>query len=862
MIMDGTYSNPPRNALTLLRRPDLEQRLITGVEGQIVLIEAPAGYGKTEAMASLFRSAARRGREALWITLAPGMAASDLQSHLATALAMDWTTPQEMLDTLRRRRVPLELYLDEAGRDVPVTLFDWLMDNPVDTLQLVIAGRNLPSFRLSRLRMRGLLTEINADHLAFTRGEMQQLLRHWMNPDEMERTIASLCGWPALARLALLDCERGASGLDLEALVEGKAPVYRDFLYDEVFSGLGATEWDVLRGVAGLDDFTLRIASELAGVQSDYRTLRRIESMYPLIQPVAQNAGWFRLSPVIAQAVDVLTVAEAPERRRARHIRAAELYAESGILEKSVLHASLGGDVGLAVRTIERAGGVDLFLRAGYTVLRGIVQAVPHETVLTTPSLRLCRSVMLAKSGQIREARAVVDQLRQDTDAGQIADDLSWVSVLDHIDSLLEVYEDKPMTTAEIAQLRAEAEGEHQDKTWRLAWLYNHLAIFYTRLGDLKEANSCAARALSLYQEERSSYPQAFILIHLGFIDYRANRIEAALDRLGQALSLINARHWNDGNLLAIAHVPLFAIRYLQGQLDQARENLERVMPIMARGEGWVDFYLQGYAALARARFAREGWTAAQETLQDGLALADARGLPRLRLSLSILRAELLTRAGQLDAAGTTLRQWPDLARPDGWPSPRERREAQLAVGRLRLREGSVAEAHAILVPLADETRSAQRWGLLIRVSLILAEACARLGAIEQAVAALEEAAALSFSGGQVQQYRDEGPEFAEEIRKLVRRTGLARLQPNTAHFLTIATADPAYRARQGGLLSRRETEILVLLADGLPNKAIARRLDVSESTVKFHLKNLYSKLGVARRSLAVTVARTSRLLD
>jgi LuxR family maltose regulon positive regulatory protein len=860
--MASPYFIPPRNALSLLHRPELERRLVLGLEGQTVLIEAPAGYGKTEAMATLFEGAAIRGCEAIWITLVPAMTLVDLQAQITTALDLDGNTSDGIIACMGRRSVPLEIYIDEVDRTTDANLLNWLMDQPPDGLRVVIAGRELPNLRLSRLRMRGLLTEIDARHLAFSPGEMRQLLRHWMKPDEMERMIATLCGWPALARLALLECERGASGLKLNALVEGNAPIYRDFLQDEVFTKLNATDWTVLRGLGELDSFTPRIAVELAGLPSDYHTLRMIETMYPLIQPEHQTAGWFCLHPVIAKALDAVSVSEAPERRRARHIHAAELYAESGVLEKSVLHASLGGDVDLAVRTIERAGGVDLFLRAGYTVLRGIVQAVPHATVMATPSLRLCRAVMLAKSGQIREARAVVDQLQRDTDAGSLERDAAWLSTLDHIGSLLEVYEDKPMTADDIAVLRAEVEGERQDKTWRLAWLYNHLAIFYTRLGSLKEAESCAARALSLYQEERSTYPQAFMMIHFGFIDYRANRIEAALERLGQALKLINARHWNDANLLAIAHVPLCAIRYLQGHLDQAREHLERGLPIMAKGEGWVEFYLQGYAALARARYGQDGWTAAQDCLQDGLALADARGLPRLRLSLSILRAELLTRDGRLDAAATTLRQWPDPTDSDTWPTRREWREAQLVIGRLRLRDGEVAEARSILMELADETRIAERWGLLLRVSLLLAEACARLGDIDAALGSLEEAATLSQHGEQVQQYRDEGPEFAEEIRKLVRRSGLARLTRLTAQYLAKAAADSVKTARKGGFLSRREAEILPLLAEGLPNKVIAHRLGVSEPTVKFHLKNLYGKLGVGRRSLAVSVARRSGLLE
>jgi len=67
-----------------------------------------------------------------------------------------------------------------------------------------------------------------------------------MNPNERERTIAkAMFAVAGLARLAPADCDGSRQrGWDLEAMVEGKAPVYREFCSDEVFSGLDAAEWD------------------------------------------------------------------------------------------------------------------------------------------------------------------------------------------------------------------------------------------------------------------------------------------------------------------------------------------------------------------------------------------------------------------------------------------------------------------------------------------------------------------------------------------------------------------------------------------------------------------------------------------
>ena len=61
--------------------------------------------------------------------------------------------------------------------------------------------------------------------------------------------------------------------------------------------------------------------------------------------------------------------------------------------------------------------------------------------------------------------------------------------------------------------------------------------------------------------------------------------------------------------------------------------------------------------------------------------------------------------------------------------------------------------------------------------------------------------------------------------------------------------------------LTSRELEVLQLLADGLPNKAIATRLGISDQTVKFHVSSIYGKLGAANRTDAVRRAVRRGLL-
>jgi DNA-binding NarL/FixJ family response regulator len=71
-----------------------------------------------------------------------------------------------------------------------------------------------------------------------------------------------------------------------------------------------------------------------------------------------------------------------------------------------------------------------------------------------------------------------------------------------------------------------------------------------------------------------------------------------------------------------------------------------------------------------------------------------------------------------------------------------------------------------------------------------------------------------------------------------------------------------AERAQLGGEagLSTREAQVLGLVAEGLPNKVIARRLEISEKTVKAHLTNVFARIGVSDRTQAALWAHRNNI--
>jgi LuxR family transcriptional regulator, maltose regulon positive regulatory protein len=148
--------------------------------------------------------------------------------------------------------------------------------------------------------------------------------------------------------------------------------------------------------------------------------------------------------------------------------------------------------------------------------------------------------------------------------------------------------------------------------------------------------------------------------------------------------------------------------------------------------------------------------------------------------------------------------------------------------------------------------------------------ACDALGDSERATAALRAALAIAVPEKAIRQFLDEGEPMQNLLRRLIRVTGVNQMPGDFVDFVAAAmgtnevvTETEKKSQPSGGtsILSPREYDVLVGLAEGHSNKVIARKLELTENTVKFHLRSLYEKLGVGCRVLAVAVARDKGIL-
>lgn len=188
--------------------------------------------------------------------------------------------------------------------------------------------------------------------------------------------------------------------------------------------------------------------------------------------------------------------------------------------------------------------------------------------------------------------------------------------------------------------------------------------------------------------------------------------------------------------------------------------------------------------------------------------------------------------------------------------------DEDLALARVALALGHAGE---VIIPLEDlcaHAGQAGRFHNVLEGRMLLARAHWMAGEIDAALRDLDASLALAAPEGFMRIYLDEGEPMADLLAGYVANRAPS---PERTYALKLLAAfgravePPAHMATPS--LSPRELEVLRLLATGRSNEAIASELVVALSTVKWHVAQIYRKLGVRGRVQAVARARDLRLI-
>lgn len=877
--------SPPVQAVALLDR----RRLLDGIAGQdcrLLLITAPAGFGKSTLLSQFHATLRDHANISAWLTVDDDDDdPARFFTHLVAAVSLahpdfgplfqgtyqgltDFSKPAlwKLLEALQDGP-PLTLIIDDVHRIQNRTILDLLqilIDRAPHHLRLVLAGRSRPDLRMGALRAQGMMREIGLDALRFTEVEARSYFGESAVPDEIEDLLKRTEGWAVALQLSRLWLrERGSlPEPDITPTSLGLA----QYLAEEILRSLPERHQYFLMTTSILEATNSELASRLSGFD-DGRELLDHFARQNLMVTSGGSQTWYRYHNVFAdflrERLDRLhrpMVAEL-------HRNAAEWFFGQAMPHEAVRHALLSGEPAYAAELVDRLGGWRLGLTGGFTMLR-VLGSIDLAATARFPRARLGQIYLTAQDGHISSARASFELLRHATEDFHVATADDWDRSLfvesRAVEHILSIYEDRPILVDDLDRLLPiieEAEGIDESVRGLVA---NFLCYGYFDAGDYSRCRIQGYEVLGGEQGPRSPYAQNYLYAYMGMACLREGRTEEAAALLRTMRDKALALFGEDSNQVAIADLLLAEVHLNFADLVAARDMVENALGSVERVDGWFDIYASGYLTAAILAERTGGAGAAMATLERARATASRRGLKRLADLADIQAARVLARDGRPDEAALVLAR-PALAdyqevRLDS--SPRDLfliSRCIAAAARIQLAQGALGQALMQLTPLRKRLGELGLVGLTINILLLESIASGRTENVEHAsVLAGEMLEHSSRSGLRIPLLSE--PELLRELAQML----AGRLsEPHLRHLTSLMPEKPSGAGlgqrpfqQANTPLSRREVDVARGLADGLSNKEIARRLTLAEGTVKIHRKNIYRKLNVHSRASVIAFLR------
>jgi LuxR family transcriptional regulator, maltose regulon positive regulatory protein len=892
----------PRSASDVITRTRLLERLNASLGGEITLVCAPAGFGKSTLLAQWVQ---KIDCPHAWLSLdehdnelpvfVQSLAASlqtafpDAFGAIAALLKAPRILPPDQIAPLLINDMAdvtddVILVLDDYhlihNREIH-TLLELLVEHSPPQLHLVLICRSDPPLPVARWLAKGRLNELRGTDLRFTLEETETFLTGMLGSEAARETASALEerteGWIAALRLAALSL-RGASDRAsfLEHLDSYTARSISSYLVGEILAQQTQDVQEFLEQTSILEQFCAELCTAVMGSDTSQEqaqaTLDWLEHTNLFLVPLDKRQRWYRFHHLFQGLLQLrLQTHCSQEEIVTLHQRASEWYARHDLIEEAIRHALLAGDVSGSTQMVE-AQFFHAFEQEQLKQMEHWLRLLPEEQIQGSPYLLAARAWISQARGQLKElpfllrsAEHLLERLDQET--SQISDSpfrllyglvaTLWSLYYFFTGQLQESLESARSALALIPQ------GEEH--------MASHATYYFVltsqSVGREEEAMAALQHALHDQSRRLSStarllFAQANVYLAMGKLPHveQSARHLLRISREAELMISQNYAHW----LLGLA-------QYEQNRLDEAAYHFSAIIANQHQAHFWVvQDALCGlaliYQALGLDTKARETANTLLEFVQE------QHSQPELVVSyafcgrLALLQNEVEQASQWLEMAGEKEVRGPLFFLED----------PPLTTVRLLLAKGdeeSIAEGQVLLNQLLQLVEAMHNTRKTIQVLALQAWAYELQGCETEALDVLEHALALARPGGFIRTFADIAPlaKLLHELRK--HRKALHQVDKNLDAYLQgiLAAMDPVptqvgtkedLLAKEGlEPLTRRELQILQWLDTDLTNKEIGRELVVTTETVKLHTKHVYRKLSVNNRRAAVTLAKALGLL-
>jgi len=878
----------PRPRSKRVPRPRLIDRLNEGLDKKLTLISAPAGFGKTSILSEWILQSPRcvtwlsldesdNDPVQFWMyfirslqTLSPNIGKqtfSFLNSQQLSTEAILTNLINSIADFPDNFAMVLDDYHQITNQETHKALA-YLVDHQPRNMHLIIPSRADPFLPIARLRARNEVNELRAEDLRFNLEETMDFLKDVWGMDLSEEQLSALEqrteGWIAGLQLVALSMQGKNDIGEFVSMFTGSHRFIISYLIEEVVNLQPKGIKAFLIKTSILDHLCAPLCEAVSGEENAQARLKYLESRNLFTFPFDDEGYWYRYHPLFAEVLRVYLKSNQADILPDLHLRASLWFEQTGFIDEAIQHALAGQHEKRTVELVEKYAWEKLSTRELFTV-RGWLEKLSQETIYKYPWLVLIHCTLLTSTGKL-----------------DMADRLLAETV-----HLFETPDPSPRLQGELARIKANLTRFHgqlndaiqyseealrtlpQEEIRSRAATLTNLAIVYSHLGRMEDATTTLEQVIEL-DSITVQFDMWEAMFGIAGLQLRKGDLSAAMGTSLKVIKQLEQLEVRPNWLLGLTYSILGQIHFSRNELDKSADFLKLSIQDLRNSIEQIILALN-YANLAKVHQARGDYALALETLMDADAWLAEMHLNDLGFSRIISCAYAYqwirqNQIGKLNGWMSTIQ----LSDAEFHTYPGRWERTTLARAHLLLREP--AKAVEILDPLIEITEEISWNDGLIELSCLRALALKDLGKNRESLSELEKGLTLGEQEDYIRPFIEEGEPMQKLLLVLQADRSNKKKNAQLDGYIERILSAFAYTGKGASLISgemrlaseqfnQRELEILKYIADGYSNREIAEKLILANSTVKWYINGLYTKLGAKSRTHALAIARDLKLL-
>lgn len=822
-------------AIKVIRRKRIEQKLMNLFSYPLTIVHAPMGYGKTTAVVEFLKT---RDVHTAYVSLSVvGDSVDAMWSHLAGGVSHYGLPLGEKLarlgfpyDDLKATKV-LDLLIDyEFDKPLVMVVDDFQMltdrrafslvrriaEARVEKLHFVIITRELARLGAAGLYQKQLCFTLTEKSLKFTREEMVQyfeLMGCPVTQSQLDKAVAYTDGWISMVFIFLKGLQRG--------LPIGYNSTVDDIIEQNLFVDLEEEQKDALLRLSFLETFTLPMAAYILSGPNAVQVLETLVSKNTFLYYDELN-NCYRIRTILqdylAERARFMRLDFTPYYRRAgewflkeeRYASAFDLLYRAGESER-------------ILQELNRENTSDIHFRQFHQIHQ-IFDGLDETYCLKYPLAYLKYFRIVALSEEASALRKAREGLRR-----------------------IEAYVENADFDEEYRRFLM---GEI-NVVWSLV-VYNDLEqtiVYYQRAADC----FCGGCSCIVTRKKEFTYGSPHFL-------YNYFREAGGLKALTQFVvtnaAVLTAS--TDGCGIGCDSVALAEYALETGDFDAVELHAYKAL-YKAKSAGQTSLMICAKFTLARLCILQGNYNECASIVESLRKEVLAEDNPVLNTTFDLVMAYLDLCMGKLDTVAEWIRNGDET---QGSFMRQGKSFYYLVHGKALMLAGDAIRLDALcdtFPTLVGQFHN--QWGLVVNQIYTAAVAC-KLRGRAAGVTELDKALRTGEKDGLVMPFVENAGQLMEMLKVLDRQYTGSR-----EYFTRVMTECQHYHMKldqlrdEPALLTRREKEILVLLEEGYKHEEIGKRLFISVTTVRYHIKNIYQKLEVNNKVLAIRKARDEGLI-